>query len=450
MRIHDTGDLWWKNAVIYCLDVETFMDWNDDGVGDLPGLVQRIDHLADLGVTCLWLMPFYPTADYDDGYDISDFYGVDPRLGDAGDLVEVIRTAKDRGIRVIVDLVVNHTSEKHPWFQSARKSKDSPFRDFYVWRSDKPPSTKDKVVFPDKETGIWTKDDATGEWYRHTFYHQQPDLNTANPQVRDAIAKVIGYWAELGLSGFRVDAVPFFLADAAKTPGDKVEDKHDFLKELRAFLTRRVGDAILMGEVNLPYAEQQQYFGGDGGRQRRADPPVRLHRDAEPVPGARPAGRAAHREGPGRAAGDPARRPVGHVRPQPRRAHPGQAVGGREAGGVRRLRPRPRHAAVRPRPAPTPPDDARRRPAPHPDGLLAALLAARHPGAVLRRGDRHGREPGRRGTAGGPHADAVDVGRERRLLPSAEARSCPGRSPRAGSPPSTSTSPTSVATPTRS
>ncbi|KQY46225.1 alpha-amylase family protein [Cellulomonas sp. Root137] len=263
MRIHDTGDLWWKNAVIYCLDVETFMDWNDDGVGDLPGLVQRLDHLADLGVTCLWLMPFYPTADYDDGYDISDFYGVDPRLGHAGDLVEVIRTAKDRGIRVIVDLVVNHTSEKHPWFQSARRSKDSPYRDFYVWRSDKPPSTKDKVVFPDKETGIWTKDDATGEWYRHTFYHQQPDLNTANPQVRDAIAKVIGYWAELGLSGFRVDAVPFFLADAAKTPGDKVEDKHDFLKELRSFLTRRVGDAILMGEVNLPYAEQKLYFGGD-------------------------------------------------------------------------------------------------------------------------------------------------------------------------------------------
>ncbi|MBO3101004.1 alpha-amylase family protein [Cellulomonas fengjieae] len=264
MRIHDTGDLWWKNAVIYCLDVETYMDWNDDGVGDLRGLLQRIDHLADLGVTCLWLMPFYPTADYDDGYDVSDFYGVDPRLGDSGDLVEVIRTAKDRGIRVIVDLVVNHTSEKHPWFVSARKSKDSPFRDFYVWRSDPPPSTKEKVVFPDKEDGIWTKDDATGEWYRHTFYHQQPDLNTANPQVRDAIAKVIGYWAELGLSGFRVDAVPFFLADAANTPGDKVEDKHDFLKELRAFLTRRVGDAILMGEVNLPYEEQKLYFGGDG------------------------------------------------------------------------------------------------------------------------------------------------------------------------------------------
>jgi trehalose synthase len=265
VRISDTGDLWWKNAVIYCLDVETYMDWDDDGVGDLPGLVQRLDHLADLGVTCLWLMPFYPTGDVDDGYDIVDFSAVDPRLGTPGDLVELIRTARDRGIRVIADLVVNHTSENHPWFKEARKSKDNRYRDFYVWRSDKPPSTKDEAVFPDKEEGIWTKDDRTGEWYRHHFYRQQPDLNTANPQVRDAIAKNIGYWAELGLSGFRVDAVPFFLADVAQTPYDDVAHPHDYLKSLRAFLTRRVGDAILMGEVNLPYEQQALFFGdGDG------------------------------------------------------------------------------------------------------------------------------------------------------------------------------------------
>ena len=119
MRITDTADLWWKNAVVYCLDVETFMDWNGDGIGDFAGLAQRIDHLADLGVTCLWLMPFYPTAERDDGYDITDFYGVDPRLGTHGDLVEVIRTANDRGMRVIADLVVNNTSRKHPWFRSA-------------------------------------------------------------------------------------------------------------------------------------------------------------------------------------------------------------------------------------------------------------------------------------------------------------------------------------------
>ena len=261
MKIRDTGDLWWKNAVIYCLDVRTFMDWDDDGYGDLPGAVQRIDHLADLGVTCLWLMPFYPTTDFDDGYDITDYYGVDPRVGDAGDFVELVRTARDRGIRVIADLVVNHTSIKHPWFQAARRSKDSRFRDFYVWRSDEPPDTHKQVVFPDKEKGIWTYDEVAGEWYRHHFYRQQPDLNTANPLVRDAIAKVMGYWAQLGLSGFRVDAVPFFLADVASRPDDDVDRPHEFLAALRAFLSRRVGDSILMGEVNLPYQEQELFFG---------------------------------------------------------------------------------------------------------------------------------------------------------------------------------------------
>ena len=138
MRISDTADLWWKTAVVYCLDVETFLDWDGDGMGDFVGLAERIDYLAELGVTCLWLMPFYPTANRDDGYDITDFYGVDPRLGTHGDLVELVRTARDRGMRVIVDLVVNHTSDKHPWFRAARSSKGSPYRDFYVWRAEAP------------------------------------------------------------------------------------------------------------------------------------------------------------------------------------------------------------------------------------------------------------------------------------------------------------------------
>src|SRR4051794_2121305 len=138
MRISDTSDLWWKTAVIYCLDVQTFMDWNDDGMGDFTGLAERLDYLAELGVTCLWLMPFYPTTDRDDGYDITDYYGVDPRLGSAGDFVEVVRTARDRGMRVIIDLVVNHTSDRHPWFRAARSSRTSPYRDFYVWRVDEP------------------------------------------------------------------------------------------------------------------------------------------------------------------------------------------------------------------------------------------------------------------------------------------------------------------------
>jgi trehalose synthase len=260
-----TGDLWWKNAVIYCVDVETYHDSNGDGIGDLVGLTQRIDYLAELGVTCLWLMPFYPTPDRDDGYDVTDLFGVDSRLGTHGDLVELLRTANDRGIRVIADLVVNHTSAKHPWFKAARRSTDNPFRDYYVWRSDPPPDTSDKVVFPDKEDSIWELDERTGEWYLHHFYSHQPDLNFANPEVRDHIAKSIGFWLELGLSGFRVDAVPFLIADIDTAGDDVPGDPHGYLMELRSFLGRRRGDAILLGEVNLPHKEQKAYFGGADG-----------------------------------------------------------------------------------------------------------------------------------------------------------------------------------------
>jgi glycosidase len=157
-----TSDLWWKNAVIYCLDVETFLDWDGDGIGDIRGLTERIDYLAGIGVSCIWLMPFQPSPNRDDGYDITDFYGVDPRLGTLGDFVMLIRTAKDRGMRVIVDLVVNHTSDQHPWFRDARASPDSRFRDFYVWR-DRPTRTpKASVVFPDAEDSIWAWDDRGG------------------------------------------------------------------------------------------------------------------------------------------------------------------------------------------------------------------------------------------------------------------------------------------------
>ncbi|HEU5483690.1 MAG TPA: alpha-amylase family glycosyl hydrolase, partial [Microlunatus sp.] len=206
MRITETSDLWWKTAVVYCVDVETFLDWNDDGLGDFQGLTQRLDYLEALGITCLWLMPFYPTPDRDDGYDIVDFYGVDRRLGHLGDLVEVIRTAQDRGIRVIADLVVNHTSDRHPWFRAARSSRSSPYRHFYVWSDEPPADAQPEPTFPDQETSVWTLDDRTGQYYFHRFYKHQPDLNVTDPRVRDEIIKIIGFWLELGLSGFRVDA----------------------------------------------------------------------------------------------------------------------------------------------------------------------------------------------------------------------------------------------------
>ncbi|MFB8188185.1 alpha-amylase family protein [Microbacterium sp. NPDC055988] len=262
MKITDTSDLWWKTAVVYCLDVETFLDSDGDGVGDLQGLARRIDYLSQLGVTCLWLMPFYPTPDRDDGYDVSDFYGVDRRLGTHGDLVEVIRTARDRGMRVIVDLVINHTSDRHPWFLAAKRSVESPYRDYYVWRSDPPPKGQKNAVFPGQANGIWGKDEKSGQWYQHSFYEHQPDLNIANPRVRDEIAKIIGFWLQLGISGFRVDAVPFLL-EIPK--GADIPEPHDLLRDIRRFLQRRSSEAILLGEVNLPYEEQLKYFGGDEG-----------------------------------------------------------------------------------------------------------------------------------------------------------------------------------------
>jgi trehalose synthase len=267
MRITDTSDLWWKNAVLYCLDVETFLDSDADGQGDFQGLSQRVDYLADLGVTCLWLMPFYPSPGVDDGYDISDFYAVDPDLGTFGDFVEFIRMARDRGMRVIIDLVVNHTSDQHPWFQSARASRDSPYRDWYVWADEPPADGPQGVTFPDKEVSLWQYDEVAGQYYLHRFYRSQPDLNVANPKVRDEIAKIILFWAALGVSGFRVDAVPFLIETL---PSDKsqIPDPHEFLRHLRSLLNRRTGEAILLGEVNLTHEDQRKFFASpEGGGQ---------------------------------------------------------------------------------------------------------------------------------------------------------------------------------------
>ena len=262
MRITDTGDLWWKSAVVYCLDVETFMDWNDDGIGDLEGLAHRMDYLHELGITVLWLMPFYPTPNRDDGYDVSDYYGVDERLGNLGDFVEMMRMAKDRGIRVIIDLVVNHTSDRHPWFIEARKSKDNPHRDFYVWR-DKPPRGKQEVVFPDVEDSVWELDEKTGQYYLHHFYTFQPDLNVTNPKVRDEVAKIMGFWLELGVSGFRVDAVPFLINPVGVQDADGELREPARLPEVAARLPRP------------PL--------GRGDHARRGEPPARPTRSSTSV-----------------------------------------------------------------------------------------------------------------------------------------------------------------------
>ena len=256
LRSAAPSDLWWKNAVVYCLDVETFADSDSDGCGDLGGLVERIDHVASLGATCIWLMPLYPTTNRDDGYDITDYLGVDGRLGDLGDVVEAIRHAGDRGLRVLMDLVVNHTSNRHPWFEAARADRSSPFRDYYVWTDD-----------PAGEEGTteqqWTWDDAAGQYYQHQFAPFQPDLNIANPSVRHEIAKTVGFWLTLGVSGFRMDAVPFLVQVVEGSGEDEGAGKR-WLHSLREYAMRRRGDAMLMGECNVAKEDVASFFEDHG------------------------------------------------------------------------------------------------------------------------------------------------------------------------------------------
>jgi trehalose synthase len=256
MRTAPTSDLWWKNAVVYCLDVETFHDADGDGCGDFAGLIERVDHAARLGASCLWLMPFFPTPNRDDGYDIADYLAVDPRLGDLGDVVDAIRHARDRGLRVIVDLVVNHTSDAHPWFRAARADRASPYRAYYVWSDD---PAAERGTTPEN----WTWDDAAGQHYLHRFAPFQPDLNIANPAVRDEIAKTAGFWLALGASGFRMDAVPFLVEEVGIDGADPDAGKR-WLHELREYTTRRRGEAMLMGEVNVAMSDLESYFADRG------------------------------------------------------------------------------------------------------------------------------------------------------------------------------------------
>jgi len=192
------------------------------------------------------------------GYDIVDFFTVDPALGTLGDFTEMVRTCRDRGIRVIADFVMNHTSDQHPWFQSARSSPDSPYRDFYVWCDEKPPEKPGDVVFPDQENSNWAYDRKAKQYYLHKFYSHQPDLNLNNPEVRDELAQVMAFWLTQGLSGFRVDAVPFLIEGA-------LDDPHRILRDLRSYLNRRSGEAVLLGEVNLPPQDVRTFLGDEDG-----------------------------------------------------------------------------------------------------------------------------------------------------------------------------------------
>jgi maltose alpha-D-glucosyltransferase / alpha-amylase len=259
------NDLWYKNAVIYCLSVGTYMDSDGDGIGDFQGLMRRLDYLQGLGVTAIWLMPFQKSPCRDDGYDVSDYYAVDPRYGTLGDFVEFTHGAQQRGIRVLIDLVVNHTSDEHPWFQEARRDPESKYREWYVWSKKKPAGASQGMVFPGVQKSTWSWDKEARSYYFHRFYDFQPDLDTSNPHVQAEILKIMGFWLQLGVSGFRMDAVPFVIG--SKGAGVKKPVEHyGMLRKLREFLQWREGDAIILAEANVLPDTDMQYFGDAGER----------------------------------------------------------------------------------------------------------------------------------------------------------------------------------------
>jgi maltose alpha-D-glucosyltransferase/alpha-amylase len=259
------NDLWYKNALIYCLSVSTYLDANGDGIGDFQGLMRRLDYLGGMGVTAIWLMPFQPSPRRDDGYDVADYYGVDPRYGTLGDFVEFTHGCKQRGIRVLIDLVVNHTSDEHPWFQDARRDPQSPYRNWYIWSKKKPRNAKSGIVFPGVQKATWDYDTAAKSYYFHRFYDFQPDLNTANPEVQAEILKIMGFWLQLGVSGFRMDAVPFVISQKGAGIA-KPQEHYDMLRTFSQFLTWRNGEAIILAEANVLPGTDLQYFGKAGER----------------------------------------------------------------------------------------------------------------------------------------------------------------------------------------
>jgi maltose alpha-D-glucosyltransferase/alpha-amylase len=262
------SDRWYSKAVVYCLDIDSFADSDGDGCGDIRGLIGRLDYLSRLGINCLWLNPIHPSPGRDDGYDVSDFYNVDPRFGTLGDFAELLHQAANRGIKVIIDLVVNHTSDQHPWFLSARSSPDSPYRDWFVWSETAPADRNQGMVFPGEQSETWSYDRTAKLWYYHRFYKFQPDLDIRNPEVRAEIKKICAFWLQLGVAGFRMDAVPFIIE---KTEPGNPSSPMDFgfLSELRQHVQWRRGDAVLLAEANVEPDMLTGYFGDEGGSSNR-------------------------------------------------------------------------------------------------------------------------------------------------------------------------------------
>ena len=253
--------LWYRDAVIYELHVRSFFDSDADGIGDFRGLTEKLDYLQDLGVTALWLLPFYPSPLKDDGYDIADYTAVNPAYGTLADFRQFLREAHRRGLRVITELVLNHTSDQHPWFQRARRAPPgSKWRDFYVW-SDSPDKYRDaRIIFKDFESSNWTWDPLANAYYWHRFYSHQPDLNFDNPEVRRTMLKTMDFWLAMGVDGLRLDAVPY-LYEREGTSCENLPETHKALKKIRKHVDERYPNRMLLAEANQWPEDAVAYFG---------------------------------------------------------------------------------------------------------------------------------------------------------------------------------------------
>jgi len=254
--------LWYKNAVFYQVNVRAFFDSNQDGHGDLPGLTQKLNYIQKLGIDCLWIMPFYPSPLKDDGYDISDFYNIQAKYGTLDQFRTLIQAAHERGIRIIIDMIMNHTSDQHDWFQQARADRNSPYRDFYVWSDTKEKYKEARIIFLDTEESNWSWDDLAQQYYWHRFYTSQPDLNYDNPKVRETMLDVMRFWLKMGIDGFRADAIPY-LFEREGTNCENLPETHAYLKEIRSMIDQEFPDCILLAEANQWPQEVCEYF-GDG------------------------------------------------------------------------------------------------------------------------------------------------------------------------------------------
>lgn len=252
---------WHKDAIIYAVDVAKFADSDGNGVGDLRGLTAHLPYLAELGVTCIWMLPCYPTPDRDNGYDISNYYGINPNIGSLDDFTALIQKAGENGIQVLLDLVVNHTSSDHPWFKAAERDAGSRLRDYYVWADTPPPIPPDlKGMFPGEESTVWTHNDIAGSFYFHRFYHFEPDLNFANPEVLQEVRQIMDFWLSFGISGFRLDAAAP-MVKAKGIPEAHPENPHEVLRGLFGFLQERRPEAVMLGEVDVEPERLQEFMG---------------------------------------------------------------------------------------------------------------------------------------------------------------------------------------------